>query len=160
VVGPLAGLASVAVAAGDHPLAARLLGATAALGEAVPASHMVHGQYESVLAAARAGLDEAAFDEAWTAGRALDQAGVADVISTLGEPAAEPVGRGDPTGLTRRERDVPRLLAEAYTDREIAEALYLSPRTVSWHVSTILAKLGTTSRRDLVARARADDQRA
>jgi len=153
VASTLAGLAGVAVAAGDHPRAARLLGAAAALGEAVHASLMVHGQHESVLAATRAGLDEAAFDEAWTAGRALGQADVAAVISALGEPAAEPVGR-DATGLTRRERDVLRLLAEAYTDREIAEALYLSPRTVSWHVGTILAKLGASSRRDAIIRSR------
>jgi non-specific serine/threonine protein kinase len=154
VAGTLAGVAGVAVADGDYPRAARLLGAAAALGDAVH-SNMLH-DYERVLAATRAGLDKTAFDEAWTAGRALDQADVAAVIGALGEPAAEPVGRGDATGLTRRERDVLRLLAESRTDREIAEALYLSPRTVSWHVSAILAKLGTSSRRDAAARARRD----
>ena len=47
-----------------------------------------------------------------------------------------------------------RLLVESRTDREIAEALYISPRTVSWHVGAILAKLGVTSRRDAIARSR------
>jgi DNA-binding CsgD family transcriptional regulator len=41
------------------------------------------------------------------------------------------------------------------TDRQIAEALFLSPRTVSWHVRSILAKLGATSRREVVSEVRA-----
>jgi LuxR family maltose regulon positive regulatory protein len=57
--------------------------------------------------------------------------------------------------LTRRERDVLALLAEQRTDREIAEALFLSLRTVNWHVRSILGKLGVNSRREAVARARA-----
>jgi DNA-binding CsgD family transcriptional regulator len=52
----------------------------------------------------------------------------------------------DELGLTRRERDVLALIAEGRTDREIAEALFISPRTVAMHVSSILAKLGVTNR--------------
>jgi DNA-binding CsgD family transcriptional regulator len=61
-----------------------------------------------------------------------------------------------PPRLTRRERDVLRLLAESRTDREIAEALFLSPRTVNWHVRGVLAKLGAVSRHEAVARAQAE----
>jgi DNA-binding NarL/FixJ family response regulator len=49
-------------------------------------------------------------------------------------------------GLTPRERDVLRLLAGGMTDREIAETLFISPRTVGGHVSNLLAKLGVDSR--------------
>jgi DNA-binding CsgD family transcriptional regulator len=47
--------------------------------------------------------------------------------------------------------EVLRLLAEHHTDREIAEALFLSPRTVGWHVAHLLAKLGVASRRAAAA---------
>ena len=53
---------------------------------------------------------------------------------------------GDELGLTSRERDVLALLAEGRTDRQIAEALFISPRTVAMHVSNILTKLGVPNR--------------
>ena len=52
----------------------------------------------------------------------------------------------DELGLTPRERDVLALIAEGRTDRQIAEALFISPRTVAMHVSSILAKLGVANR--------------
>ena len=52
----------------------------------------------------------------------------------------------DELGLTPREREVLALIAEGRTDRQIAEALFISPRTVAMHVSNILAKLGVTNR--------------
>jgi DNA-binding CsgD family transcriptional regulator len=58
--------------------------------------------------------------------------------------------------LTRREQDVLRLLVQHKTDREIAEALYLSARTVNWHVRSILGKLGFATRRELIALTRAE----
>jgi DNA-binding NarL/FixJ family response regulator len=48
--------------------------------------------------------------------------------------------------LTDREREVLRLLAEGLDNREIAEALFLSPTTVKRHVSSIVAKLGVSNR--------------
>jgi excisionase family DNA binding protein len=56
--------------------------------------------------------------------------------------------------LTSREEEVLYLLLQSLTDREIATALHVSPRTVSWHVRHILDKLGASSRRDAVVRAR------
>jgi DNA-binding CsgD family transcriptional regulator len=53
---------------------------------------------------------------------------------------------GDELGLTARERDVLALIAEGRTDRQIAEALFISPRTVAMHVSSILTKLGVPNR--------------
>jgi DNA-binding NarL/FixJ family response regulator len=62
-------------------------------------------------------------------------------------PPREPA----PFGLTSREQDVLRLLARRYTDREVAEALFISPRTVGRHVTGIFNKLGVHSRREAAA---------
>jgi len=48
--------------------------------------------------------------------------------------------------LTRRERDVLRLVASGCSDREIATALGVRPRTVEWHVANLLRKLAVGSR--------------
>jgi DNA-binding NarL/FixJ family response regulator len=51
-----------------------------------------------------------------------------------------------PARLTRREREVLRLIAAGQRDRAIAEALCISYRTVTTHVTRILRKLGVGSR--------------
>ena len=56
-------------------------------------------------------------------------------------------------GLTRREREVLRLLADGRSDREIASALSISPKTVGLHVSHLMAKIGVTTRAAVVAHA-------
>jgi DNA-binding CsgD family transcriptional regulator len=53
--------------------------------------------------------------------------------------------------LTRREREVLRLLADGRSDRQIAAALFISPKTVGSHVSSLLGKLGVPSRAAAVA---------
>jgi DNA-binding CsgD family transcriptional regulator/tetratricopeptide (TPR) repeat protein len=58
-----------------------------------------------------------------------------------------------PLGVTSRESDVLAHVAEGLSNREIAERLYLSPRTVEKHVERLLAKTGTTSRSQLTALA-------
>jgi DNA-binding CsgD family transcriptional regulator len=47
-----------------------------------------------------------------------------------------------------------RLLALGHPDREIADALFISHRTVNTHVASILAKLGVSSRREAAALSR------
>ena len=49
-------------------------------------------------------------------------------------------------GLTEREREVAVLIVQGKTNREIADSLVVSHRTVETHVRTILSKLGFTSR--------------
>ncbi|MCX5375676.1 response regulator transcription factor [Streptomyces sp. NBC_00091] len=56
-------------------------------------------------------------------------------------------------GLTSRERDVLRLVAAGGTNRQIAEELFISPKTASVHVSNILAKLGVAGRGEAAALA-------
>ncbi|HEX2282642.1 MAG TPA: LuxR C-terminal-related transcriptional regulator [Thermomicrobiales bacterium] len=55
--------------------------------------------------------------------------------------------------LTRREREILALLCHRLTDPEIADQLFLSPRTASKHVGNILGKLGVSSRREAAALA-------
>ncbi|HEY1105271.1 MAG TPA: helix-turn-helix transcriptional regulator, partial [Agromyces sp.] len=56
--------------------------------------------------------------------------------------------RGNPDGLTDRQLDVLRLLADGLTNAEIADRLVLSVRTVDSHVAAVLAKLGVASRQE------------
>jgi DNA-binding CsgD family transcriptional regulator len=55
------------------------------------------------------------------------------------------------SGLTAREREVLRLLAQGSSNREIAAELFIAPKTASVHVSNILAKLGAASRTEAAA---------
>jgi DNA-binding CsgD family transcriptional regulator/tetratricopeptide (TPR) repeat protein len=61
--------------------------------------------------------------------------------------------RANPAGLTARQVEVLRLLADGLTSPQIAERLVLSVRTVESHVAAVLDKLGAPNRRAAVARA-------
>lgn len=61
--------------------------------------------------------------------------------------------RANPSGLTNRQLDVARLVAQGLTNGELAERLYISPKTADHHVSAVLAKLGLASRREIVRSA-------
>ena len=76
----------------------------------------------------------------------------ATVASEHPARAVEPTRR-NPEGLTDRQVDVLRLLAEGLTNAEIAERLVVSVRTVDSHVAAVLAKLGVASRQDAVRAA-------
>lgn len=77
-----------------------------------------------------------------------------DAVETLarrlGRSRAEP-GADDGSGLTRREREVLALVAEGLTNGEVAERLYISPRTAGVHVSNILGKLAVSTRTEAAA---------
>lgn len=69
------------------------------------------------------------------------------VVAQNRQPAVVP----DRHGLTGREREILDGLRRRLTDREIAEELSISPRTVSTHVASILGKMNLKSRRDVPA---------
>jgi len=97
-------------------------------------------------------LSVAAFAEAQRAGGALDNSALtALATAVLDEMTAATPERPRFEPLTEREREVLRLLAAGRSDREIADALYVSRRTASKHVSSILAKLAAPSRTAAVA---------
>lgn len=79
------------------------------------------------------------------AGRELDAAGGGD-HRTARTPADDWAA-----GLTARERDVCDLVAAGQTNREVATALFLSPRTVEHHLRAAYRKLGVRSRTELAA---------
>jgi DNA-binding CsgD family transcriptional regulator len=57
-----------------------------------------------------------------------------------------------PGGLTDREREIVRLIAEGASNPEIAQQLFLSRKTIERHVSNLLKKIGVRNRAELVAR--------
>jgi two-component system response regulator NreC len=59
-----------------------------------------------------------------------------------------------PDKLSRREREILALLALGHTNREIAERVHLSVRTVEWHRARIQSKLHVTGRAALARIAR------
>jgi DNA-binding CsgD family transcriptional regulator len=76
----------------------------------------------------------------------------------LGESVSRRLGAraaadADGAGLSRRELEVVRLLSVGRTNREIAQDLFLSRRTVDMHVRNILRKLGCRSRVEAAHRA-------
>ena len=159
VAGALLGPASVALENGQAERAARLLGAAAALHEAIGAVPPADlpGGLGGGTEPARAALGEAAFGAAWAAGRALTvEEAIAEALAAVAPTAADAnASTAAPAalGLTRREAEVFRLLAEGHTNRQIAETLFISPRTVSKHVESILAKFGVETRSAAVAHA-------
>jgi two-component system response regulator DesR len=71
----------------------------------------------------------------------------------LGMTVFEPQREAAPSMLTEREREVLTLIASGSTNREIAEALFLSPHTVKEHTSAIYRKLEVRNRAEAVQRA-------
>src|SRR5262249_45700377 len=109
---------------------------------------------ERILGAVRAGaqgylLKGAPRDELFRAIRVVSQGGslLQPVVASklLQRMSAEPS-----TALTTREVEVLRLLARGRANKEIAAELVISERTVKFHVSSILGKLGAGNRTEAV----------
>jgi len=69
-------------------------------------------------------------------------------LGLRGRPDADP----GLVGLTAQERQVARLVADGMSNREAAAQLYLSPKTIEYHLAHIFAKLGIKTRYQLAAR--------
>jgi len=157
--GALSGLARTLAARGDPEEGARLHGAVDAVLDATGANLPMTAilSFATARQAVRAALGEERFTVAHAEGRALP------IVEVLAGPAAclpsqpsrssgEPTRRpAAPFGLTAREREVLRLVAAGHTNREIAAALFVTPRTAATHVTHILTKLGVASRTEATA---------
>jgi len=116
------------------------------------------------------------YEEAWALAETGDDAPMRSALATLMELRAEPLAervraamrekgmtriptgprrstQRSPAGLTEREHEVLALIASGLTDRDIAERLFISPKTASHHVSAVLGKLGVRRRTEAVAAA-------
>ncbi|CAA9535954.1 MAG: hypothetical protein AVDCRST_MAG49-222 [uncultured Thermomicrobiales bacterium] len=168
----LRGMAEVARAEGRLPRAARLHGAAAGLRAAmgIPFPPAERDKATPVKVLLREQLGDDAFDAAWAEGWAstVDDAVAFALAETPAPsapeeaPAAAPAAAAappvsgtptpvEPSGLTRREVEVVRLLADGRSNREIAEALFISAGTVRTHVEHILAKLDLDTRAAVAA---------
>jgi DNA-binding NarL/FixJ family response regulator len=133
--------------------AVHCLAATEALGERLGLDTRIPSErsaWDGAVAVTRRALGEAAFARSWAIGRALrPEQAIAEVLAI---PSAPSSAAGQIT-LSEREREVLRLLVTGMTDRAIGEALFISHRTVEYHVSRILTKLGVSKRSGAVAAA-------
>jgi predicted ATPase/DNA-binding CsgD family transcriptional regulator len=148
IVHCLEGLASVAGAEGQNTHAARLWGAAEALLEKIEAvyTYVPNQSLHRSQLATRSLVDEEAWEAAWTEGRRMT-AEQAVEYALEQEPIPEPATRESyPAGLSAREVEVLRLVAAGLTNAEVAKNLFVSPRTVNWHLGSIYRKLGSHSR--------------
>jgi DNA-binding CsgD family transcriptional regulator len=146
-------IADIAGRLGQPSVAARLYGA-------VSEERRLHGiemlpvyqaEAERDLAVARQALGETAFAAGLAAGRSMPrEQAVAEALAF-----AEAHRDRERIALTPRERAILPLLAEGRTAKEVGEALFLSHRTVEYHVANLLAKLGVRTRTEAIEAARA-----
>jgi predicted ATPase/class 3 adenylate cyclase/DNA-binding CsgD family transcriptional regulator len=154
----LEGLAGVIATQGELAWAARLWGAAEALRETMgtPLLPVERADYERSVATARADLGVKAFVAAWADGRSMtpEQALAAQGQTILTKPTSTAPSSTPPAklavtypdGLTAREVEVLRLVAQGLTDAQIAEQLVVSPRTVNTHLTSIYSKIQVSSR--------------
>jgi predicted ATPase/serine/threonine protein kinase/DNA-binding CsgD family transcriptional regulator len=148
--------ASVIAAQGELTWAACLWGSAEVLREDIGAtrSPFERVSYERAVASASTLLGEKSFATAWAHGRSMTPgqalaAQTPEVKLTPGESSSTLPAAFIPTypnGLTAREMEVLRLLAQGLTSAQIAEQLVLSVLTVNTHVRSIYSKLGVSSR--------------
>jgi ATP/maltotriose-dependent transcriptional regulator MalT len=148
----LEGLACVAGAEGEDLRAARLFGAAEALMEAI--GYRLVPQERAVLEPYRARvhsqLGEAASEQAVAEGGAMGLDHAIDYALSREKPTTATTlpstPEHHPGGLTSREVEVLGLVAEGLTNAQVAQRLFLSPRTVQRHLNSIYHKLGISSR--------------
>lgn len=116
---------------------------------------------ERILAAVQAGaqgylLKGAPREEVFNAVRVVHEGGsllqpvvASKLLKQMSEEQAPPEARAE--ALTPREREVLQLLAQGLQNKEIGGELAISERTVKFHVSSILGKLGAGNRTEAVA---------
>ena len=156
----LEGLAVVVAAQGEPVRAVWFMSAAQALREAIatPLPSPIQAMHEYTIASARTQLGEQAFAAAWaegcimtpeqalaTKGRTLLSTAVPLPLTISSVPPAKS-SAPSPAGLTAREVEVLRLVAQGLTDAQVAEQLVISPCTVNTHLKSIYGKIQVTSR--------------
>jgi DNA-binding CsgD family transcriptional regulator/tetratricopeptide (TPR) repeat protein len=114
---------------------------------------------EALLAAGRREEAQQAAVAAYQTAERLGAAPLRSRVEALARRGRLDIGVGtvegdSSAGLTPREREVLRLVAAGRSNKQIADALYISRKTASVHVSNILTKLGVRSRGEAAANAR------
>jgi len=146
-------LARPAVDVGNHADAARLLGAAEAIRDRTDEFRvpLYQAGYAAAVEACRNALGEDDFQAAWADGAALsaDDA-ISYALRGRGERKRPASGWAS---LTPTELDVARLVSEGLANKDIAERLFISPRTVQAHLTHVYTKLGYTSRVQLAQEA-------
>jgi len=147
----LAYIGVLAIALGQAETAAHLLAAAEMLRREIGTISGLpeRAKFEQAATTARTALGVEAFDAAWAEGRALSRSQIiAEARELAAATASAPsVATLLPThGLTPREREVLRLVADGRSNREIADALFISVPTVKRHLTNILNKLDLPSR--------------
>jgi predicted ATPase/DNA-binding CsgD family transcriptional regulator len=175
VIENLAGLAEAASLSGQAEWAAELLGTVEALREVhhIELAAPARTAHERAVAGIRARLSDTAFVEARGRGRGMQPArAIAQALEVKDTPlratkpqptnAADPASRRSPAlsprrtpqnwgGLTAREREVARLVAQGQSNRAIAAELVVGVSTVEAHIAHIFTKLGFSSRTQIAA---------
>ena len=151
-------LGEVTAALGEPAWAAHLWGAAQNIrrtDDIPPLPPVFRSSYEQYVTIVRDKLGEEAFQAALAEGQAMTPEHVlaAQGSVTLPQPLASgptaaPLTKSPryPAGLTAREVEILRLVAQGLTDAQVAKQLVISPRTVNWHLTSIYSKLGVTSR--------------
>lgn len=160
ICGALSGLAGIILSHDQLPLAARLFGACERYQEKYRVYLQLNEQriYESDLKKLQARLEPAILATAWAEGRKLSPRQAINQVeefqtALLKNSAANNAASASNTpkvtpgsGLTTREQEVLSLLAKGLTNKQIAQTLVISPKTVSRHLEAIFGKLGVNSR--------------
>jgi predicted ATPase/DNA-binding CsgD family transcriptional regulator len=153
VIDAIEGLARAAATLGQAEQSARLYGAAEAQREKLTfrISPTEIAYAEPILCRLRGALGVDGFAATWAEGRTLTQeAAIAEAMSVRVESSADRTDSSglcaEAHGLTERELEVLRLLATGHTNRELGNALFISPTTAARHVANIFNKLGVDSR--------------
>jgi DNA-binding CsgD family transcriptional regulator len=143
-------LAWMAAELGEHNRAAHLLGVAEHARQESSASlvDVYRTQHEQSVSAACHGLGKTAYEADFQRGRTMTiDEGVAFAVEGEQHPSPAPATRSRPPAvLTRRQLDIARLVADDLSNKQIADRLFLSERTVETHITNILNKLGLNSR--------------
>jgi DNA-binding CsgD family transcriptional regulator len=146
----LAGLAS---SAAKHTEAARFLGAAHGMRHRTGEIRLSIQEeaYQATVTSTREALSDSEFDAGWSQGATLStSAAIAYALRGRGERRRPASGWAS---LTPAELDVVRLVGEGLPNKEIAERLFVSPRTVQAHLTHVYNKLGVNSRVQLAQEA-------